>query len=201
MLVAPRILDPEHCKRLIAFWENGERYRGGVASEGQRHAVKQSVKQREDVALPDLGPEAQEVFGLFRRRLFPEIRKVFQFKVTRAETLRLGCYDAAEKGGFKAHRDDTVPAVAHRRFAISVFLNSGEYQGGGVRFPEFGPQTFDPPAGSAAIFSCSLLHEVQPVTQGRRFVLLGFFHGENEEAQRRQRIPAAQYRDYSRVDS
>jgi predicted 2-oxoglutarate/Fe(II)-dependent dioxygenase YbiX len=32
-----------------------------------------------------------------------------------------------------------------------------------------------PPAGAAAVFSCSLLHQVLPVTRGRRFVLTTFF--------------------------
>jgi hypothetical protein len=72
------------------------------------------------------------------RRLFPEIRKVFQFHVSRAETLRLGCYDADEGGCFEAHRDDSSVHVAHRRFDTSLFLNTGEREGGTLGFPEHG---------------------------------------------------------------
>ena len=198
VLIVERLIDPDHCRTLIRAWEQGQRYRGGVASTtGGKHDVNRDVKVRQDIALPDQGPEAQKLFTLFRRRLFPEVRKVFKFPITRAETLRLGCYDAAESGRFRAHRDDSSRHVAHRRFAMSLFLNTGDYEGGHLRFPEYGPQLYAPMAGSAVIFSCSLLHAVSPVTRGRRFGLFGFFHGEAEEA--RRQAQGAPYQ-YSQVD-
>ena len=194
VLVLPRLISPEHCARLIEIWQGSQRFSGGVAnSEGQRNQVDRSFKVREDIALGDLDAPAQELFAIFRKRLFPEIRKAFGFHVSRAETLRLGCYDSEAGGLFKAHRDDTAPAVQHRRFAMSLFLNSGDYEGGHLRFPEYGPQLYGPQAGSAVIFSCSLLHDVTPVTSGRRFGLFGFFHGEVEEAMRRARKAGYEY--------
>lgn len=194
VLMVPRLISQDHCARLIEAWEGSQRYQGGVAnSRGQRHQVDRSFKVREDVALGDLDSQAQGLFAIFRRRLFPEIRKTFGFHVSRAETLRLGCYDSRAGGLFKAHRDNTAPAVRHRRFAMSLFLNTGEYEGGYLRFPEYGPQLYSPPPGSAVVFSCSLLHEVTPVASGRRFGLFGFFHGEVEEALRRARKEAYEY--------
>lgn len=187
VLIIPDVLDKTHCARLIKYWETGERYEGGVSSgEYGRNVPIKNVKVREDVVLPDLGAEAQELFGLFRRRVFPEIKKAFAFQVTRAETLRLGCYDAADGGHFIAHRDDTTPFSAHRRFAMSLALSTGEYEGGYVRFPEYGPQLFRAGTGSAVVFSVSMLHEVTKVTAGRRFILLGFFYGEAEEKLRQK---------------
>jgi peroxiredoxin/predicted 2-oxoglutarate/Fe(II)-dependent dioxygenase YbiX len=185
VLLVPNVLGKEHCSRLIRLWETGDRYEGGVANAeyGRNVPVKQ-VKVRGDVALPDLGPEAQEMFAIFRRRLFPEIQKAYNFRVTRAETLRLGCYEAADGGRFIPHRDDTTPYTAHRRFAMSLNLNTGDYEGGYLRFPEYGPQLYQPEVGGAVVFSCSLLHEATRVTSGRRFVLLGFFYGEAEQALR-----------------
>ncbi len=194
VLVLPRLISREHCARLIEVWQGSQRFSGGVAnSEGQRNQVDRSFKVREDIALGDLDAPAQELFAIFRKRLFPEIRKAYGFHVSRAETLRLGCYDAEAGGVFKAHRDDTAPAVRHRRFAMSLFLNSGDYEGGYLRFPEYGPQLYGPQAGSAVIFSCSLLHDVTPVTSGRRFGLFGFFHGEVEEAMRRASKASYEY--------
>lgn len=72
---------------------------------------------------------------------------------------------------------------------MSLALSTGEYEGGFVRFPEYGPQLFRAGTGSAVVFSVSMLHEVTKVTSGRRFILLGFFYGEAEEALR-QRINA-----------
>ncbi len=187
VLIIPDVLDRAHCRRLIQYWETGERYEGGVSNaEYGRNVPIKNVKSREDVVLPDDGAEAQELFALFRRRVFPEIKKAFAFQVTRAETLRLGCYHAADGGHFIAHRDDTTPYSAHRRFAMSLALSTGEYEGGYVRFPEYGPQLFRAETGSAVVFSVSMLHEVTEITAGHRFILLGFFYSEAEEALRRK---------------
>lgn len=197
VLVLPNLITPDHCQALIAAWESGNRYQGGVASASSGHEVRSAIKVREDLALADLGAEAQALFAVFRRRLFPEVARIFHYEISRAETLRLGCYDSTAGGTFKAHRDNSTPAVRHRAFALSLFLNSGAYRGGRLRFPEYSLDGYNPPAGSAVVFSCSLLHEVTPVTEGRRFGLFGFFHGEAEEALRR--AAGAPY-EYLRVD-
>jgi predicted 2-oxoglutarate/Fe(II)-dependent dioxygenase YbiX len=58
-----------------------------------------------------------------------------------------------------------------------VNLNES-YDGGHLRFPEFGPHLYRPAPGGAVVFSCSHLHEVTRVTGGRRFALLSFLFGE-----------------------
>ncbi len=195
VLIIPDVLDKAHCERLIARWETGERYEGGVSSgEYGANVPIKKVKSREDVALPDHGPEAQELFGLFRRRVFPEIKRAFGFQVTRAEPLRLGCYHAADGGHFNAHRDDTTPFSAHRRFAMSLALDNDAYEGGYVRFPEYGPQLFRAGTGAAVVFAVSMLHEVTLVTAGRRFIVLCFFYGEAEE-ELRQKLAAERRED------
>ncbi len=187
VLIVPDVLDKAHCARLIQCWESGERYVGGVVSDAHGGNVPTAyVKVREDVVLPDSGAEAQELFGLFRRRVAPAIKQAFAFQVTRSESLRLGCYHAADGGHFIAHRDDTTPYSAHRRFAMSLALDSDAYEGGYVRFPEYGPQLFRAPTGAAVVFSVSMLHEVTRVTAGRRMILLGFFYSEAEEALRQK---------------
>ena len=187
VLLVPNVISSEHCTRLIRFWEQGQRFTGGVASaEYGANVPIDKVKVREDVALADNGPDAQELFALFRQRLFPEIRKAFHYQATHSETLRLGCYTAEDGGHFVPHRDDTTPFTAHRRFAMSLNLNAGDYEGGYLRFPEYGPQLYSIGTGGAVVFSCALLHEATRVTRGRRFVLLGFFYSEAEEAIRKR---------------
>ena len=119
-------------------------------------------------------------------RLAPEILKVFQFEVTRIERYIVACYDAADGGYFRPHRDNTTSATAHRRFAVSINLNAEEFEGGDLRFPEFGRQTYRPPTGGAVVFSCSLLHEATPVTRGTRYATLPFLFDEAANALREQ---------------
>jgi predicted 2-oxoglutarate/Fe(II)-dependent dioxygenase YbiX len=109
----------------------------------------------------------------------PEVRKAFAFRATRFEGFKIACYDAAEGGHFRAHRDNLSPSTEHRRFALSLNLNEG-YEGGHLRFPEYGAYLYRPGAGGAVVFSGSHLHEALPVTRGKRYVLLSFLFGEGD---------------------
>lgn len=182
-LVLPNILDSDHCDRLIRYWEGEEKIEGKVVGTGpEGNRVNRRTKVRSDVFLPEDAQETLELSEVLNRRLMPEIWKGFNFRVTGREALRIGCYDAAEQGHFSAHRDDSTPHTRHRRYAMSLNLNTGEYEGGLLRFPEFGPQLYAPPRGGAVVFSCSLLHMVLPVTKGRRIALFGFFYGDQDSA-------------------
>lgn len=118
------------------------------------------------------------IHSRFQTRLFPEIKKAYQYDITRYEPYRIACYEGERGGRQHGHRDNSLPWVAHRRFAVSVNLNAEEFEGGELRYPEFGRDTYRPESGAAIAFSCSMLHEALPVTKGRRFVLLAFLHGE-----------------------
>jgi predicted 2-oxoglutarate/Fe(II)-dependent dioxygenase YbiX len=45
-----------------------------------------------------------------------------------------------------------------------------------VSFPEYGRHSYKPPPGGAVVFSCSLLHAVSKVTEGRRYAFLPFLY-------------------------
>lgn len=181
-LVVPNVAEPELCRRLMEFWEQGQREENVVAArdDGAGYANPKS-KIRSDVVLPEDSALTGELIGAIGRRLLPEVVKAFNFQVTRMERFRIGCYDAASSGFFAAHRDNTTPRTRHRRYALTLNLNTGDYEGGFLRLPEYGPQLYAPPPGGAVVFSCSLLHLVAPVSKGRRFVAVGFFWGEAEQ--------------------
>ena len=122
----------------------------------------------------EAGPLNQEIRDLFGRRVMPEVFKAFQYWVKSYEVLRVGCYDSADGGYFRRHRDDIGDSRTPRRFALSANLNA-EFDGGDLLFPEYGRQVYRPAAGSAVVFSCQLLHEALPVTAGRRIGLFTFF--------------------------
>lgn len=186
-LVLPHVLEPEQCRRLIHLWESGQKIQGQVASDGSGgNTVNRKSKVRTDVAVPENSNECRDLLGAISRRLLPEVLKGFGYRVSRVETPRIGCYDAGEGGHFAPHRDNTNKQTEYRRFAMSLNLNTGEYEGGYLRFPEFGPQLYLPGVGGAVVFCCSVLHQAMPVTEGRRFGLFAFFYGEEEEALRQR---------------
>ena len=134
-----------------------------------------NVKRRRDHTVDDRDL-LRELTSVIGRRVFPEVGKAFAFRATRFEGFKIACYDAATGGFFRPHRDNMTPSTAHRVFALTLNLND-DYDGGQLRFPEYGNQLYRPDAGAALVFSCAHLHEVLDVTVGRRFVLLSFLYG------------------------
>lgn len=178
VLVVPRVFEPELCKKLIELYEaNGGEESGFMREvDGKTVAlIDHGHKRRRDYSIEDR-QLIQAIQGRIRRRLTPEIKKAFQFDVTRMERYIVVCYDAEEGGYFRPHRDNTTKGTAHRRFAVTLNLNAEDYEGGQLRFPEFGPQLYKAPTGGAVVFSCSLLHEAMPVTKGKRYVFLPFLY-------------------------
>jgi predicted 2-oxoglutarate/Fe(II)-dependent dioxygenase YbiX/peroxiredoxin len=177
ILVAPALLDRATCRRLIERWERLGAEEGHVASviEGQqvRH-VNDALKRRRDHVIRD-ADTTRALAETIGRRLAPELAKAFNFNEGfRFENFRVGCYDAARGDYFRRHRDSQGARNDNRRFAISLNLNSEEFEGGEVWFPEYGPHRYKPPTGGGLVFSCMLAHEALPVTRGRRFALFSF---------------------------
>ena len=110
-----------------------------------------------------------------QRRIAPEILKVHQFNANRMERYIVACYTAEDGGHFFMHRDNTTKGTAHRRFAVSINLNS-DFDGGELSFPEYSRKSIKIPTGTAVVFSCSLLHTVSKVTRGYRYAFLPFLY-------------------------
>jgi 2OG-Fe(II) oxygenase superfamily len=104
-------------------------------------------------------------------RIVPEVRKAFQVDIRHMDRLVIARYQAGN-GYFRRHRDNGAPTVMFRQFALSLNLNTDEYYGGHLTFPEYNSHVYSPPAGGGIVFSASLLHEALPVTSGTRYVLL-----------------------------
>lgn len=187
VLMTPRIFEPEFCRRLIdAYRRQGGQASGVMRQVGDKTKLVMSpdFKRRSDVILDDTDLR-KAVVARLARRLTPQIDKAFAFTPTRIERYLVARYDAETGGFFRPHRDNTTVATRHRRFAVSINLN-GDYDGGDLRFPEFGSRTYRPPPGGACVFSCSILHEATPVTRGERFAFLPFMHDEAAELVRRE---------------
>ena len=184
VLFVPDALDAGTCAQLQELWAAAGNEPTGVEATigGTRvDAGDAQRKRRRDHTVTD--PQVlSRLSGHIGRRVMPEIRKAFAYEARRFEGFKIGSYDAGDRGFFTAHRDNLSPSTAHRKFALSLNLND-DYDGGELRFPEYGPDRYRPAPGEALVFSGAHLHEVLPVTRGRRFVLLSFLFG--DEAVRR----------------
>lgn len=173
VLILPRVFEPDFCTQLIRLWNKGDRQDGGVSSR-YGNVNMTELKRTEDYMIVE--PMMQKaVSDRLAYRIGPELTKVFAFdqQFTFDAHVVLS-YSAEGEHFFGAHRDNGAPTTADRAFAVSLNLND-DFDGGELVFPEYAGVRVSPPAGAAAVFSCSLLHKVGPVSRGRRYVLTTFF--------------------------
>lgn len=181
VLIIPDVFGPSFCRHLIKVHEES----GGVPSGFMRDVdgktvgiLDNSYKRRADFVISDEVLPSQIQLRLMRR-LVPMIERAFAFRPTRIERYLVASYNGDGEGGFfRAHGDNASAGTAHRRFATSINLNSEDYEGGELIFPEFGVRRYRGSTGGAIVFGCGLLHEALPVTRGRRYAFLPFFYDE-----------------------
>jgi peroxiredoxin len=181
VLIVSQIFDRAFCRQLVDLYDSmGGREIGSIESNGKIvERFDPKFRRRSDYYILDESV-LKQTRELLERRLLPIVYRAFQFPTTRIERYLIGCYDSTTGGYFRPHRDNTAPVVAHRRFAVTINLNEG-YEGGDLTFPEYDYQTYHTPPGDAIVFSCSLLHEVTPVTRNRRYAFLSFFYDERSQ--------------------
>jgi predicted 2-oxoglutarate/Fe(II)-dependent dioxygenase YbiX len=198
VLIVPRVLEPELCTEVIAMHRRGQAIEGliisqvdGVASEPY---VDRHYRSTQQVSITDTDLK-KRIEDRIRRRLAPEMLRALRYAVHDIESYFVAAYDAADGGRFRAHRDNLAP-LQHRQFTLTINLNAEDYEGGNLRFPEFGTDSYRAPTGGAIVFASSLLHEVTLLTRGQRYVMVAFFvdmtglGGRIEDRQRRSKAEA-----------
>jgi hypothetical protein len=162
LLLLANLLSPQQCRHLIEQFETGATIDSGMATidaDGTpRTRLDHGKKRRRDLLIAPDDPQHAVLQDLLLRRCGPEITRAFQGAIAYTDRILVARY---------------------------VNLNTEDYEGGELLFPECNDNRYSPPTGGGIIFSTGLLHEATPVTRGRRYVLLTFFHGEAAE-QRRQ---------------
>jgi predicted 2-oxoglutarate/Fe(II)-dependent dioxygenase YbiX len=173
VLVLPRVFEREFCTQVIRLWEKGDHKDSGVSSRYGNVGML-DLKRTEDYQVNE--PMMQKAISdRLAYRIGPELVKVFAYdREFGFDAHVVLSYSADGRHFFGAHRDNGAPTTADRSFAVSLNLND-DFEGGELVFPEYSGLKVSPPAGGAAVFSCSVLHEALPVTRGRRFVLTTFF--------------------------
>ena len=183
VLIVPGVLSAEECGKLVESVEKdtpflvrppragevADNFRMPVYEYDRQDRVDLIIKNRDTLAFLD-----ERIFG----RVTPMIKKAFAFDVTRREELHIARYVGKREGFQMGHTDNASPRGAHRRFALSMSLND-DYEGGGIAFEEFSPKAYRVPAGTAMVFSSSLLHEVQETTSGVRYNLISHLFNED----------------------
>jgi peroxiredoxin len=185
VLIVPRVFDFDFCDFLVKLHdEMGGTDSGFLLDQDGKTAtvIDHALKRRQDLVIGD--PQLREIIrDRVVRRLLPPIERFFQYQATRMDRTIVSCYDSAVGGHFYRHRDNVNLGAQHRRFAVSINLNT-DYEGCDLVFPEFGRRQYRAPCGGAVVFSCGALHQVMPITRGRRYAFVPFLYGEADAALR-----------------
>jgi hypothetical protein len=184
-LIVPRVFEFPFCEHLVRFYEEmGGADSGFLLDQAgrTRTVIDHRLKSRRDLVIVE--PTLREAIrDRIVRRLVPEIERYFAFTATRMDRYMVSCYAAEQGGHFSRHRDNVNAGARHRKFAASINLNK-DYEGCELIFPEFGQRRYVAPYGGAIVFSCGALHQVTPVTRGKRYAFIPFLYGEEEAAAR-----------------
>jgi hypothetical protein len=180
-LIVPRVFEFSFCEQLVRFYdEMGGNDSGFLLDQDGRTktVVDHRLKSRRDLAIVE--PTLRDAIrDRIVRRLVPQIERYFAYKATRMDRYMVSCYAADQGGHFSRHRDNVNAGARHRVFAASINLNK-DYEGCELIFPEFGTRRYVAPYGGAIVFSCGALHQVTPVTRGKRYAFIPFLYGEEE---------------------
>jgi len=185
-LVIPKVFSGEECAALIREFEANDQVQITTPKpSAQSAAFKIPVfdYNRQDRVDHVIADQKQLAFldQRIHERIIPAIKRAFTFKVTRRENLAIARYAGPRSGVEVGHRDN-ISTATHRRFALSVGLNE-DYEGGALVFREYANRGYRLPTGAAIVFSSSLLHEVEEITNGVRYNLLSHFFDDASAAE------------------
>lgn len=186
VLIVPKVLSKQECVELIREFEKNDELQIATPQQtGQPADFKIPVFEynRQDRVDHVIGDKKMLTFldQRLQERVLSMVKKVFAFNVTRRENLTIARYAGPRSGVEVGHRDN-VAAATHRRFALSLSLNDN-YEGGALVFREYGNRGYRLSRGSAIVFSSSLLHEVEEITEGVRYNILSHFFNDASAAE------------------
>jgi predicted 2-oxoglutarate/Fe(II)-dependent dioxygenase YbiX len=172
-LIRARTMSADTARRTIADLERLHWQPAKVALKHDVYRVRELVDSSQRDALSIGSDGASDVLrtlvGAVREHVLSTIEMCWSLKLRDLSSPQLTQY---RKGHFiRAHRD-TGDAYPDRIFSAVTYL-SDDYEGGEICFPTI-RETFHPSAGETLVFPADFVHEVRPVTAGRKFVFLFF---------------------------
>lgn len=186
--VRKHFFDPGRCRGLMAAASEAPIERGRLVKDGVDGVLDERSRR---VSSASLDKATRSLVKQSFLEMVPELETHFGIALAGCETPGFLIYDTG--AFFAPHRDtgpDDPPDIRRRRVSAIVFLNpqsiepsDNAYGGGTLRFhglldgPEWAacPLPFEPDPGMLVAFRSDVLHEVQPVTVGRRFTVVTWF--------------------------
>ena len=127
------------------------------------------IRESEIVMIPNHDKEVQWVFQKLSKAINTVNEQVYEYDLRAIETLQYTTYDSSYNGFYRKHIDSRY-GILSRKLSLSLQLSDpDDYEGGEVLL-HLGkePHVANKLRGSITFFPSFVLHEVTPVTKGRR---------------------------------
>tara|TARA_Y100001938_G_C7943722_1_gene355633 strand:- start:91 stop:720 length:630 start_codon:yes stop_codon:yes gene_type:complete len=166
------VFSHEECDKIIEY--GSVKYRdlctegrvAGIDPEGEKNIKKRSS---EVVMIPNHDEEVHWLFQKLCRAVNAINEQVYEYDLRAIETLQYTTYDSSYNGFYTKHIDSRY-GIMSRKLSLTVQLSDpDDYEGGDVLL-HLGsePHVANKLRGSITFFPSFVLHEVTPVTKGRR---------------------------------
>ena len=183
---AHNVFTPEECKKIIEVGAGGRL--ASPLTYGTVGDLNQSESDIKKVALIRKSPvawirsdiqENQWIFQKIREAVKIINDQFFKYDLTEIQSLQFTSYDSKEKGFYGKHIDMMYTGAGTRKLSVSIQLsNSDDYTGGDLLLhTRNDPERPHRQQGTASFFPSYTLHEVTPVTKGKRYSLVAWVLG------------------------
>ena len=175
-VVSLRLFNPSECQEIVEKLAQLENWNEALV----RHA---NGRGYDDVRNPDVRlasmPNSADVAWLYHefelridKQIKPLVRKHWKLSLDKQSDTQLLKYEAG--GHYRPHRD-TGTDLEKRLFSVICYLNE-DFEGGRTLFPPL-DYAVTPAAGLAVVFPSTYVHGSEPVTTGRKLVLVSWLDG------------------------
>lgn len=179
-VTVPQAFSPHEIDIIRALIENQEKG-PGIVGNGE---TDKSIRDSRIKWLFWNDAAAQWIFERVAAIVSETNTKYFGMDLRATEGIQLTEYDSEYKGFYGAHTDssyDIAAASRNRKLSITMQLSDpSEYDGGelalywqNIKGPAIGSKK----KGDMTIFRSHIIHEVLPVTRGRRYSFVTWVHG------------------------
>ncbi len=176
-VVSVRLFDTTECQKIVEKLDEIEDWNEALV----RHQSK--GENYDDVMNPDIRiasmPNTDDVAWLYREfemridsLVKPLVLKLWNLSLDKQSDTQLLKYEAG--GHYRPHLDTGID-LEKRLFSVICYLND-DFEGGRTLFPPL-DYAVTPAAGLAVVFPSTYLHGSEPVTAGRKIVLVSWLDG------------------------
>ncbi len=198
LFVIEGFLDSAECERLRVEIDTSSAEPARITRHGQDDLVDGDYRRAK---VAKITKSTKSLLGARLHRLQPQIAQHFRLTLADYEGPQFLAYDPG--CFFRAHNDsnshpDAADYIKSRRISLVLFLNTesrepaeGCYGGGQLTLYgllegahwEKCPLPVKGETGLLVAFRADLTHEVKPVTFGRRYTVVTWFHGPNDSSE------------------